>query len=145
MIKVENYTKQVLDRRSSPQKGQKRKPKMGFIIKENEEGMGILEDFKPNLIFKSTTREQEEKRHLPDNGPSPGAHQFNPSYKLVHQKLKSVYNSTQVRFPNDLDYNFMIKKKLHNPRFDRNEGLHSLMGKNPDCGVCNKRIELTEK
>lgn len=107
--------------------------------------MGAVDEPRLQPTFKATSREQEGKRRLPDNGPSPSSHQFNPSYRLVHQKLATTFQSTQARFPNDLQQNFEVKKKLQNPRFDRHEGIHSLVGKNPDCSTCHKRIQQTEK
>ena len=38
-----------------------------------------------------------------------------------------------------------MKKDLGNPRFDRHEGEHNILGKSPNCKKCQKRLEKVDR
>ena len=65
---------------------------------------------------------------IPNNG-SPGPNKFSPQYNLVFAKTPNTFvDSTVNRLPNDIDSIIAMKRKVKNPRFDADEGVHSLIG-----------------
>ena len=75
-----------------------------------------------------TSRDYEWNRRLPNNGPPPSPTKFRPSYTLIHSNSPKMFQSTVARFPNDPETISNIKEKLGNPRLDKDEGIHSIIG-----------------
>lgn len=80
--------------------------KTGVIIKDVAEGVGNVDELKLQSAFVTTTRDKEVHRRQPDNGPSPSPAKFTPNYRLVHGSVTNAFQTSQTRFPNDIDYNF---------------------------------------